>query len=301
LYGGAVAADHGAMTDALVERPLTGADLAAATALSEAAGWNQVAGDWRLMLADGAAIGLVPADAARGRDVVATALTVPLGERLAWISMVLVDPAWRRRGLGTRLLGRCVEALRAAGVVPGLDATPAGQPLYAARGFTALFALSRFGLPARGTRAAPPAAVALRPLTPDDLGIVAAWDTARTGMARAYVLAHLRRRLPDAAWLAMRDGRIAGYVLGRDGRMTHQLGPLVAEDAATARALLAAAWQAIDAPAILDVPDVHAGFQAWLAGQGAARQRPYTRMVLGPADTLPPPESLFALAGPELG
>ncbi|MBI3514492.1 MAG: hypothetical protein HY060_10580 [Proteobacteria bacterium] len=289
------------MTD-LIERPLTSADIAAAAALSTAAGWNQVGGDWRMMLAHGWAVGLAPVDPAGAADIVTTALTMPLGERLAWISMVLVEAAWRRRGLGTRMLERCVGELVDRGVVPGLDATPAGRPIYAARGFTALYDLTRVGLPARGAPVPPlPAATALRPLAPEDLDMVAAWDTARSGMRRAYLLAHLRRRLPDAAWLAMRDGRIAGFVLGRDGRMTHQLGPLLADDDATARALLVQAWAAIDAPAILDVPDAHAGFLAWLTGLGAVTQRPYTRMVLGPTTVLPPPDTLFAIAGPELG
>jgi GNAT superfamily N-acetyltransferase len=278
------------------QRPLGLADLAAALRLSEQAGWNQVADDWRLMLNAGGALGL---DAP---PVIATALTVPLGARLAWISMVLVDQAWRRRGLGTRLLRRCIADLSARGVIAGLDATPAGRLVYTPLGFQPLYGLSRIIVEPSDDLVAPlPRDVTLRPLAPADIAPLADWDEARTGMRRAALLADLQRRLPAAAWLALRDGALAGCVLGRDGRLSNQLGPVLAHDADIARALIARALAATRRAAILDVPDPHASLQNWLHGHGAVTQRGYTRMLIGPPATLPPPERLFAIAGPELG
>jgi len=47
-----------------------------------------------------------------------------------------VRPAWRRTGLGRRLLGSCVEGAPAAGIRRlNLYATPDGRPLYRATGF----------------------------------------------------------------------------------------------------------------------------------------------------------------------
>src|SRR5205814_3632211 len=114
--------------------PTIGASLAAAElpdaeALVREAGWNQVAADWEIFRA----LGTVYA-ARTGGHVVATAATLPYGE-FAWISMVLVAGAQRRKGLGTRLLDRCIADLRASGRVAVLDATPAGRPLYHALGF----------------------------------------------------------------------------------------------------------------------------------------------------------------------
>src|SRR5271154_4625813 len=122
------------------ERRLELPDLPAALRLSMQAGWNQIEADWRVMLSGGGAIGLA------APELIATALTVPLGERLAWISMVLVDQAWRRRGLGTRLLRRCIAALSGHGVIAGLDATPAGRLVYAPLGFQPLYGISRFAI-----------------------------------------------------------------------------------------------------------------------------------------------------------
>lgn len=283
------------MSGAPAERALGRDDLAAALRLSEQAGWNQVADDWRLMLDEGWAIGL---DAP---PVIATALTVPLGARLAWISMVLVDQAWRRRGLGTRLLRRCIAELSAHGVIAGLDATPAGRLVYAPLGFQPLYGLSRLFIDRAVLDAAPPPGVTLRPLAASDVAALADWDHARTGMRRAALLADLQRRLPAAAWLALRDGALAGCVLGRDGRLSNQLGPVLAEEESVARALIARALGAGGRAAILDVPDPHADLQAWLHANGAVTQRGYTRMLLGAPATLPPPDPLYAIAGPELG
>ena len=54
--------------------------------LSIEAGWNQVAADWRLMLTLGQGFGV------RGEDGewIASALSLPLGPNIAWLSMVLV-------------------------------------------------------------------------------------------------------------------------------------------------------------------------------------------------------------------
>src|SRR6266852_6438002 len=93
--------------------PIIGASLAAAElpdaeALVREAGWNQVAADWEIFRA----LGTVYAARAEGR-VVATAATLPYGE-FAWISMVLVAGDQRRRGLGTKLLHRCIAELDAS-------------------------------------------------------------------------------------------------------------------------------------------------------------------------------------------
>jgi GNAT superfamily N-acetyltransferase len=282
------------------ERRLTDADLPAACGLSMAAGWNQVADDWRVMLAQGRAIGLEAPDP--DARLIASALTLPLAPRLAWISMVLVDAAWRRRGLGTRLLERCIAALSEHGVTAGLDATPAGRLVYLPLGFEALYGISRLLVePAEAMPRDTPTDVAMRPLSAADLDALASWDAARSGMRRGPLLASLQARLPAAAWLATRADRIVGFVLGRNGRLSNQIGPVMADYPTIARALLARALIATRAAAILDIPDCHADLQAWLQGQGAVIQRGYTRMVLGATDLLPSPEPLFAIAGPELG
>ncbi len=89
-----------AITEPLRTARLSTAQAAAGFALSAEAGWNQTVDDWRLMLAEGEAIGQFTAD----DELVASALILPYGERIAWIAMVLTTERFRRRGLATRNL-----------------------------------------------------------------------------------------------------------------------------------------------------------------------------------------------------
>ena len=79
-----------------VKSSLSSAELDDVGALVSEARWNQIAADWRLFVELGC---VYAAHTAAGR-IVATTATLPYGDRFAWISMVLVAGAYRRRGLG---------------------------------------------------------------------------------------------------------------------------------------------------------------------------------------------------------
>ncbi|MBL8705284.1 MAG: GNAT family N-acetyltransferase [Rhodospirillales bacterium] len=269
----------------------------ALVALSQNAGWNQVAADWRFMLQQGRGVGF--ADQA-GRPV-ASAIHWPVGGRLDWISMVLTHTDWRKRGFGTRLLQRCIDAATASQRAAGLDATELGRPLYATMGFRELYTLARWRLERVGVPTDVPAGIAIRAATAADIDALAGFDRLYSGMNRATLLAHLVGRAPRVAMVATAGGKVRGYVLGRDGRTASQIGPIVAESDAVALALLSRAVAAADLPVMLDVPDRHAAIGAWIAAAGGTAPRRFWRMVLGDAPGLDDPRCLYAIAGPELG
>jgi GNAT superfamily N-acetyltransferase len=258
--------------------------------LSIEAGWNQNVADWRFMLGTGRGFG------SRGDDGQweASSLVLPLGEKLAWISMVLVTRARRRGGLGTGLLRRCIAEVQASGAVAGLDATEQGRPIYLPLGFHDLYKISRWHFD--GVKEMPTTA-AVRPMTAADLPAVLAYDRALSRMDRPELLTHLAARQPSLAFVA--DS--AGFVLGREGRTAHSIGPVIADDEATGLALIAKAASSVPGPFIIDVPDAHAEIRKWLERQGAVSPRGYVRMTLGSAPGLDDPSHVFALAGPELG
>lgn len=269
----------------------------ALVALSANSGWNQVAADWRFMLQQGKGVGFATADG----QPVASAIHWPVGERLDWISMVLTHTDWRKRGFGTALLRRCIDAATGAGRAAGLDATELGRPLYATMGFRELYTLSRWRLDQPGRLTDPSPGVDIRPAVAADIEAIAAFDRLYSGMNRVKLLAHLLGRAPGLALVATAAGKVNGYVLGRDGRTMAQIGPLVADDDAAALALLSRAVAASALPAILDVPDRHAAIGSWLRATGGTAPRRFWRMVLGEAPGLEDPRNLYAIAGPELG
>ena len=116
-------------TDAVI-RLLAADDLDEAFGLSTAAGWNQRLADWRMLLQ------LAPAGSfaavASGR-IIGTAIGIDYGA-FGWIAMMLVDPGWRGRGVGARLLESAMGAVPPETPIR-LDATPLGRPLYQRYGF----------------------------------------------------------------------------------------------------------------------------------------------------------------------
>jgi GNAT superfamily N-acetyltransferase len=281
------------------EAPLKAAELGDAAALVAEAGWNQVAADWRIFLE----LGTVYAVRNSAGRVVATAATLSYGGRFAWISMVLVAGAYRRQGLARRLMNRCIQDLTAAGVVPVLDATPAGRSVYVALGFRDAWGYHRLaGSGIRRNGPLPmPAGIDIQPIDDAIHEELCRYDAAVFGADRSGVLARLRGRVPRAELAALRDGRVCGFLLGRDGRSATQLGPLVAEDAAIAQALLARGLAALEGAVYIDLADDKAPVRTWLAEQGFAAQRPLTRMLHRRSTSFEDAARTFAVAGPELG
>jgi GNAT superfamily N-acetyltransferase len=273
------------------------ADLDGAQALVVQAGWNQVQPDWELFTELGRAFKV-----RRANEVAATAATLTF-EGFGWISMVLVDAAQRRQGLATALLEHCIRHLRADGLVPVLDATPAGREVYRPLGFHDGWPITRWRRTASG--AAPDIvqapAIQLRDLREGDWPQVAALDALAFGADRTPLLRRLHARSLHFACVAERAGRIEGFLLGRDGRLATQAGPVVAHAPEVACAMLAHALDRIEGAVLLDVLDRHAQIGALLASAGFAVERGYTRMTLDRAKPFGDASLMAAIAGPELG
>jgi len=276
---------------------LAASELPDAEALVAEAGWNQVAADWRMFLA----FGTVYAVRAKGR-VVATAATLPYGGRCAWISMVLVAADHRRKGLATRLLRRCIDDVLAAGLVPVLDATPAGRAVYRPLGFQDAWSFQRLAAPApRADGSDIPAGIAIHHATDKNWPDLQAYDAAAFGADRGAIIARMCGRLRGVDLFATRHDRCVGMLLGRDGRVASHLGPLIAEDDETAKALLTHALRSLPGPVFIDLADAKIAVRQWLEGRGFAPQRPFTRMLYGRSTSFDDGQRTYAVIGPEFG
>jgi GNAT superfamily N-acetyltransferase len=283
--------------EGLAERRLEVKDSAACVPLSAEPQWNQIAADWRLMIETGDSFGMFTPE---GR-LVASGLTVPFDGPFGWISMILVTWAYRRRGLATHLMRRCMEALLTRGLTPALDATPEGRQVYLRLGFNDIYGLTRFLAEKPKPSARVPHGIDVRPMRADDLARVGAYDKTPFGAGRHFILADLQQRLPACAFMAESGGRLCGFVVGRDGRTCAQLGPLIAEDAATASALTMTALARISGPVCIDVGDRHSSYIRDLKGAGFSPLLPFIRMIYDRSEPYDDPARIYAIAGPELG
>jgi ribosomal protein S18 acetylase RimI-like enzyme len=275
--------------EALRQADLAGADIAAALDLSSAAGWNQTAADWAIFIAGGCAVGLFdPQD-----RLVATAAALPYDNGFGWISMVIVAPDWRGRGLASRLMRIAIGTLQARGCAALLDATPAGAEVYGRLGFVALGGMERW---AGSGGAAVPESGEVTSLAPDEIDRLVTADAAAFGAGRRFLLADFLAR--DGAAALAADG---AYLVIRRGQRATQLGPLIAASPVAARRLLAAAIGAARGPVFLDLLDPWTSLVPLLVACGFRRQRPFRRMALGRATLPGDPSGMALAAGPEFG
>jgi GNAT superfamily N-acetyltransferase len=280
-------------------RPMTRDDIPLGMRLKELAGWNQTPADWAMLLAAGSGLVAMLEGAAVG-----TATVVGYGKEFSWVGMVLVDPVFRRCGIGTALLEAAIALGRRYGGVR-LDATPQGEPLYRRLGFEVEYGLVRMwrpGVPVPAETASDACIGGLHRLAAEAILETAAWDAPVFGARRALILKSLQRDAPGYAFHAGQHNQVTGYCLGRSGSDADQIGPIVAEDLQTAQALLIAALSNSGSrDVIVDVSPVSLDWMSFLKDLGFVQRRPFTRMCLGGVRGFGKPEKEFAIAGPEIG
>jgi GNAT superfamily N-acetyltransferase len=275
-------------------RTMTTDDIVAGMRLKDLAGWNQTPADWRCFL-ESSPSGCFVAEVEG--QVVGTAATIVYEERFAWIGMVLVDPEFRGRGTGTRLLEKTIEHLDGMGIpTMKLDATPAGRPIYQKLGFNDEYEIERWLL----KRPIPQATSApgVRPVS----NAVLQLDREIFGADRGTLLRSLASENPDFAMAIEREGEIAGYTFGRRGTLADHLGPWMARDEETAgelldRFLAGSSRETVFVDALNDRRFV----SRMLLARGFKVSRPLTRMVRGPNPYPGRPDLLCAILGPEFG
>jgi len=281
-------------------RLLEPADLEFAHGLSRLAGWNQTRRDWeRFMALEPAGCFLAGVEG----EPAGTATTTCHGPDLAWIGMVLVDPRFRRRGIGTALLKRAIGHLRDEREVGciRLDATPEGRPLYEGLGFRPEWDLRRWVREPVTGRA--PERRETREGSHGEFGphLEAgnlSLDEAVFGADRSRLLQSLEEGSDDV--LALPDG---SFGMRREGERALYLGPITASSAGAglqlAEALIGRA--AGNRTLFWDLPDSNHAATDLAERCGFRPARILTRMWLGDRPVPGDPMRMFGIAEPGLG
>lgn len=280
---------------AVTIRLMRAEDIPLGLALCRIAGWNQLAPDWETLLAlapEGVFVAEIDGTPC------GTASTTPYGRETAWIGMVLMHPDFRRRGVGTALLVRCIEHLQAMRIDSiKLDATDLGRPVYLKLGFAEEREIFRL----TGAR---PEAVGrdgrVRAIGEADWPALARLDRAAFGADRTALLRLLASRGP-AALLAEGD-TVKAFGFARPGHNAAFVGPIVAGEAESARALALALLAELPRGTVFWdlLPDNAAAF-ALAESLGFQTARRLMRMYLGERMNPGDVQAVFAAAGFELG
>ncbi|KOG13232.1 GNAT family N-acetyltransferase [Streptomyces viridochromogenes] len=250
---------------ALPIRRLTPRDLTACADLSEERGWPREEHKWGFLLTAGKGYGID--DPAGG--LVSACVVTQYGPQdrpdLAAVGMVLVAERHARQGIGRRLMQHVISAM---GTTPlTLHATPYGQPLYEELGFKvtgrAEMLLGHF----RPGVAEP--SVATRAATAEDLSAILRLDEEVFGADRTHIITRLPAFV-DQLRVAEAQGRIIGYAGAWPNMATQVVGPMIARDTATAKALIASLAAHTARPLRTDIDVRHEELLAWAKEHGLA-------------------------------
>ncbi|WP_406507700.1 GNAT family N-acetyltransferase [Streptomyces sp. NBC_00212] len=241
-------------------RRLTTEDLIACADLSEDRGWPREEHKWGLLLAAGTGYGI---DAPDGKGLVTACVVTSYGPGLSAIGMVLVAERFARQGVGRRLMKHVLRELE--GTPLTLHATPNGRPLYEELGFEATGRAEMVRGHFRPSGPAP--SVATRPATADDLPKILRLDAEVFGQDRT----HMITRLPafcDQLRVSEDSAGLTGFAAAWPNMNTHVVGPLIARDTETAKALVASLAAGTDRPLRTDVDVRHDDLLTWLKASG---------------------------------
>ncbi|MFI5805591.1 GNAT family N-acetyltransferase [Streptomyces sp. NPDC051561] len=268
-------------------RRLTLRDLPLCGDLGEDRDWPRSDHKWGLLLTAGTGYGIDDPDSPDGKGLIAACTLTSYGTgapqdpSYAVVGMVLVAARHERKGLGRRLIRHALAEAGNAQV--SLYATESGEGLYKQLGFTVTGRAEMLRGHFRPT--GPPPQVATRPATPEDLSAVIRLDNEVFGHDRTAMIARLPA-FSDQLRVAEDRGGLLGYAAAWPDRDTHTVGPLIARDTETAKALVASLAAGTDRPLRIDVDTRHSELCDWLRTRGLTTVTFNSSMSYG-APTLP--------------
>jgi predicted N-acetyltransferase YhbS len=248
-------------------------DLPAAQVLSREVNWPHRLEDWQFVHSVGK--GLV---AYSGDQLVGTAMWWTYDRRIVRLGMVIVDPTIQRSGIGRALMLGVLDRVTEPTVL--LNATKQGETLYRQLGFQAIGSIVQHqGVSLSVPLVSLPPGERIRPLGRDDAARLIELDAAASGGRRERVIAAL---IENGEAVALDDrGETVGFAFCRRFGRGHLIGPVVARDLDSARALVAH-WIGSNAGMYMriDVPG-ESGLSDWLEELGLARVDNAVTMVRG--------------------
>ncbi len=264
-------------------------DIADALQLCRTSGWNQLRADWlRLIQRDPEGSFVAEVD---GR-LAGTVTTIHYKDQLAWIGMMLVGEAFRRRGIATKLMNASLQHLESLSIqCVKLDATPLGQPVYEHLGFRSEWSFHRW----RRQQTTASGFKRVESGIPRLSGAHFEIDREVFGADRSDWL----KELHEVSNVAVRDD---GFGMLRHGHVADYLGPVVAPSVEVAMEIVGELLSHPTGETVFwDLPHLEEAFSQLPQSLGFEPVRDLTRMWRGFRLVPGQVENQFAIAEPATG
>jgi GNAT superfamily N-acetyltransferase len=271
---------------------LTKTDSRDIVSLSERLGWDYSEEEIDLIIKSGYFFG----HRSYQGKVISTAAVFPY-KTIASLGVVMVDPDYRRMGLGTQLVQKCISKVPNIPIM--LVATEEGKPLYEKLGFLTVDILNKLvateyksNLLFEMDR--------LQSITNDDIEEILRLDKEAFGADRSTFL---KLRIQQATYRVMlqnQDGKILGFALGVQTPDILVIGPVVAPDQVFAYHLIDYIARKHKGPMRIDIPSEHQRLSNDLLRYGFKIERNPPIMLINGTE-LPSRKHVFALAAQAYG
>jgi GNAT superfamily N-acetyltransferase len=270
--------------------PFARSHLEGALKLSQEMSWPYRLEDWDVALQLGEGFVLE-----RGGAVIGTAAWWPYGETHASAGMIIVAKSAQGRGYGARLMNALLTSTRPRSIA--LNSTAEGQALYQRRGFVPIGVIHQHqGIPRR--RYEPPPGL-VRAMAASDFEVIMRLDRDATGLERRQMLEKLLQS--GDGDVLQRDGMARGYAISRLFGRGHVIGPVVAETATDAQALIEAALARLGSVFVRIDTSATSQLGDWLEGIGLEQVGNATTMILGTPAPSSGPARVFAIPNQSFG
>jgi len=233
-------------------------------------------------------------------------------DQLGWIGLLRVDPNYRNRGIGSKLMQKAISYLHNKGVkVIKLEAVQKAVDLYKRLGFATEFdslrlrgvihnvSTMRNFLKMRNH-------VEVRPMKNEDISLLAGFDASYFGASRIRVIEKLYREFPHLCFVAVADDKLIGYIMCRNSALNvYKMGPWinVPDKPEVAERLFVACLQKISENSIATLGTPKSNIQAIQIAKkfGFKLIETCKRMCLGQDQVKDNPEGIFGIGGSEKG
>ncbi|SPP93443.1 GNAT family N-acetyltransferase [Bradyrhizobium vignae] len=271
--------------------PFAKKHLEGALKLSQEMSWPYRLEDWNVALQLGQGFVLE-----RAGTVIGTAAWWPYGDTYASAGMIIVAKDAQGRGYGARLVDALLTSARPRTIA--LNSTAEGAILYRRRGFVPIGVIHQHqGIP-RGRHEPPPPGL-VRPMAASDFEATMRLDREATGLERRQMLEKLLHS--GDGYVLQRDGMARGYAISRLFGRGHVIGPVVAETATDAQALIEAALARLGSVFVRIDTSATSQLGDWFEGIGLEQVGDATTMILGTPAPSSGPARVFAIPNQSFG